>query len=163
MKLIAAEDRKGGIGRNGGLLAHLPSDMKYFKNTTTGGTVVMGRKTLESFPGKRPLPNRKNVVISTTMPAREDCVVCRTVEEALQAVEKDDPEKTFVIGGGQIYTALLPYCEEALITEIDAEFEADTFLPVFSEDSGWELASAEDPLEENGISFRFAVYRRKNA
>ena len=163
MKLIAAEDRKGGIGRDGKLLAHLPSDMKYFKNTTTGGTVIMGRRTLESFPGGRPLPARKNVVISTTLPEREDCVVCRTPEEALQAVSQDDPEKTFVIGGGQIYRALLPYCEEALITEIDAEYEADTFLPVFSEEAEWEPVSAGEPIQENGVSYRFAVYRRREA
>ena len=163
MKLIAAEDRKGGIGRNGKLLAHLPSDMKFFKNTTTGGTVIMGRKTLESFPGGRPLPDRKNVVISTTLPERTDCVVCRTVAEALQAVQDDDPDRTFVIGGGEIYRQMLPYCGEVLITEIDAVFEADTFLPVFSEEANWELVSAGVPIEENGISYRFAVYRRTEA
>lgn len=160
MKLIAAEDRNGGIGRGGKLLAHLPSDMKYFREATTGGTVIMGRKTLESFPGQKPLPNRKNIVISTTMPDREDCVVCRTVDEALKAAATDDPEKVFVIGGGQIYKELLPFCGEALITELDAVFDADTFLPVFSEESGWELISAEAPIEENGVRYRFAEYRR---
>lgn len=163
MKLIAAEDRKGGIGRDGRLLAHLPYDMKYFRETTTGGTVIMGRKTLESFPGQKPLPGRKNVVLSGTMPEREDCVVCRTVEEALRAVEDDEREKVFVIGGGQIYRQLLPYCEEALITEIDADFEADTFLPVFSSEDAWELVSAGEPIDENGVVYRFAVYRRKKA
>ena len=158
--MIAAADRRGGIGKNGGLLVSIPSDMKYFREKTTGGTVIMGRKTLESFPGGRPLPERKNVIISRTLPEREDCIICRSVEEARSATAGDDPEKVFVIGGGEIYRAMLPFCEEALITEIDADLNADTFIPVLSGDPEWERISISEPLEENGVRYAFAVYRR---
>ncbi len=160
MKMIAAADRRGGIGKNGKLLASLPTDMKYFRNSTMGGTVIMGRKTLESFPGGRPLPKRKNIVISGTMDEKEGCIICRTPLEAVEAAADQDQEHVFVIGGGQIYAEMLPYCSEALITEIDEEFDADTFIPVFSESPEWEKVSCSETIEENGVRYAFAVYRR---
>lgn len=162
MKMIAASDRRGGIGKNGGLLVHLPSDMKYFRSQTIEGTVIMGRKTLESFPGGKPLPKRTNIVISKTMGRTEGCEICRTPAEAAEMVSGMDQDKVFVIGGGQIYAEMLPYCDEALITEIDDEFDADTFIPVFSEDPDWECVSRSDEIEENGERYTWAVYRRKN-
>ena len=162
MKLIAAADRKGGIGRDGGLLASLPGDMKYFRETTAGAMVIMGRKTLESFPGGRPLKGRRNVVISRTLDPAEDAgfEVCRSPEEAAGLAAEEREREVFVIGGGEVYGKMLPYCEEAYITEIDAELEADTFIPVFSKQPGWELFSSSDVKEENGLSYRFTVYRR---
>lgn len=161
MKLIAAQDRNGGIGKNGGLLMSLPTDMKYFRTTTTGHTVIMGRKTLESFPGGRPLPKRRNIVLSTTMSEGDGYEVCRAPEELDSMLSDEEKSDAFVIGGGQIYELLLPKVDEAYITEIDAELEADTFIPVFNGLDGWEKASESEPVEENGVTYVFAVYRRK--
>ena len=163
MKMIAAADRKGGIGKNGQLLAHLPGDMKYFRETTAGAVVVMGRKTLESFPGGRPLKGRRNLVISRTLSpgAKEGVEVCRSVEEAVELASRESDRDVFVIGGGEIYNLMLPYCEEAYITEIDAVLDADTFIPVFAELPEWECSSRSPEKEENGLKYVFAVYRRK--
>ncbi len=164
MKLIAASDRRGGIGRDGGLLASLPGDMKYFRETTAGAVVVMGRKTLESFPGGRPLKGRRNIVISRTLEPAADAgyEVCRSAEDAALLAGEEKDRNVFVIGGGEIYALMLPFCEEAYITEIDAELEADTFIPVFSELPEWEKISSSDVKEENGLRYVFTVYRRKN-
>ena len=146
MKLIAVQDKRGGIGLKGGLLMSLPTDMKYFRTTTTGHTVIMGRKTLESFPGGRPLPKRRNIVISTTISEGEGYEICRAPEE-LESMLSDD--------------LMLPKVDEAYITEIDAELEADTFIPVFGGLDGWKKVSVSDTVEENGVRYVFAVYRRK--
>lgn len=163
MKMIAAADRKGGIGRNGQLLAHLPGDMKYFRETTAGAMVIMGRKTLESFPGGRPLKGRRNVVISRTLsPEGQDGYeICRTAEEAAALAAEETERDIFVIGGGEIYALMLPYCEEAYITEIDEELDADTFIPVFAELPEWERVRRSETHTENGLTYTFTVYRRK--
>lgn len=163
MKMIVAADRKGGIGYQGRLLASLPTDMKYFREQTTGHTVIMGRATLESFPGGKPLPKRRNVVLSTTMPPKDGCEICRSVEEVLDLLRGEDPDDLYVIGGGSVYRAFLPHCDEILITEIDAVFEADTFIDLPSEDPAhWTRMSCSDPVTENGVTFSFAVYRRRS-
>lgn len=162
MKMIAAADQKGGIGRDGGLLASLPGDMKYFREQTAGAAVIMGRKTLESFPGGKPLKGRRNIVLSRTLEAQPEAgyEVCRSVEEAAALAEQEKERTVFVIGGGEIYKLMLPYCEEALITEIEADLNADTFIPVFSELEDWKAVSRSDVKEDNGIRYTFAVYRR---
>lgn len=163
MKMIVAADKRGGIGKNGQLLAHLPGDMKYFRETTAGAIVIMGRKTLESFPGGRPLKGRRNLVISRTLApdAQEGVEVCRTPEEAVALASQEPDRNVFVIGGGEIYSLMLPYCKEAFITEIDAVLEADTFIPVFAELMEWECCSRSPVQEENGLQYAFAIYRRK--
>lgn len=162
MKLIAVQEKNGGIGVNGGLLMSLPTDMKYFRTVTTGHTVIMGRKTLESFPGGRPLPKRRNIVLSTTIEGGEGYEVCRSIEELDGMLSDDEKENAFIIGGGQIYELMLPLADEAYITEIDAEIEADTFIPVFRTLTDWERVSVSEEVEENGVKYVFAVYRRKN-
>lgn len=162
MKLIAVQEKNGGIGVNGGLLMSLPTDMKYFRTVTTGHTVIMGRKTLESFPGGRPLPKRRNIVLSTTIEGGEGYEVCRSIEELDGMLSDDEKENAFIIGGGQIYELMLPLADEAYITEIDAEIEADTFIPVFRALTDWERVSVSEEVEENGVKYVFAVYRRKN-
>ena len=164
MKMIAAADRKGGIGKDGGLLARLPGDMKYFRETTAGAAVIMGRKTLESFPGGKPLKGRRNLVISRTMPEgqQDGYEVCRSAEEAVKLVSEESERDVFVIGGGEIYALMLPYCDEAYITEIDAVLDADTFIPVFSELEEWKRVSCSEIQEDGGLQYVFAVYRRKS-
>lgn len=160
MKLIAVQERRGGIGKNGDLLMSLPTDMKYFRTTTMGKTVIMGRKTLESFPGGKPLPKRRNIVMSSRLEAGEGYEVCRNTEELIEMLSEEEKQEAFIIGGGQIYDLLLPFADELYITEIDAELEADTFIPVFRESGEWTLSSASEPVEENGVSYVFSVYRR---
>ena len=119
MNLIAAADENWGIGKNGGLLAHISGDMKYFRETTKGKIVVMGRKTLESFPGGKPLKNRVNIVLTGNKDfVPEGVVICHSVEETLEKLKEYPKEDVFIIGGGMIYKAFLPWCEKAYITHV---------------------------------------------
>ena len=161
MKMIAAAGRNGEIGSKGRLLASLPGDMRYFRQQTLGKTVIMGRATLESFPGGKPLPKRRNIVLSTKLGAGEGYEVCRSLEELLELVKDEPADQLMVIGGGRVYDLLRPYCDEALITEIGSEFDADTFIKPFSNDSDWVKAEESEPAEENGHTYRFVIYRRK--
>ena len=160
MKMIVAADRKGGIGKDGGLLVSIPSDMKYFRQQTMEKTIVMGRATLESFPGGKPLPKRRNVVLSTKLQPKEGIEICRSVDEVLELLKDEDPDSIMIIGGGSVYREFMPYCSEALVTEIEAEFDADTFIPLPSESDEWELASRGPSITENDTTYSFAVYRR---
>ena len=163
MKLIVAADRRGGIGKDGKLLVHLPGDMKYFKETTSGHTVIMGRKTFQSLPSSRPLPNRRNIIISKTLPLdyREDVEVYRTPEQVVRMLSVNSDNDSFVIGGGTIYSAMLPFCDEAYVTEIDNIFDADTFVPVFSNLNNWTCTYESESYNENGISYCFKIYKRR--
>ena len=162
MNAIVAVDKNWAIGRDNDLLFSLPTDMKRFRTLTGGGTVVMGRKTLDSFPGGRPLPKRRNVVITRNADfAREGCECVLSPEEAL-ALTKDD-EAVWLIGGGTIYEALLPYCKRVCLTVVDAQAEgADTFFPNLSAMENWEVESESEPIEENGLTYRFIDYVNKN-
>ena len=155
MYLIVAVDEGWGIGKNNDLLCHLPDDMKYFKKRTTGHTVIMGRKTLESFPGGNPLKNRTNIVLSSNE-IDKDVVLCHSVDEVLKKCDDD----AFVIGGGSIYKQFLPYCNVAYITKIHKDFDADTFFPVIDE-TDWVLCEKSEVLNNNGIGFHFVVWLRK--
>lgn len=157
MKLIAAMDEKRGIGKNGGLLCHLPSDLRHFKQVTLGRDVIMGRATLESFPGGRPLPGRRNIVLSKTL-NRDDVLIVRSVDELMNIAGIDD---AFVIGGGQVYSQLLPYCDTAYITQLEGDFGAEVFMPDISE-AGFVKTGSSDLKEENGVRFTFDVYTIKN-
>ena len=148
MKLIAAVDNEWNIGNKGGLLFSLPDDMKFFRTTTSGKIVVMGRKTLESFPGSKPLKNRVNIVLSRCN---------RHVDGAEFVTSVDD---IYVIGGAQIYSLLLPYCDTALITHVDAvASEADSKFPELKTDE-WKITEQSDIHENNGLKFRFTTYKR---
>lgn len=161
MKLIAAVDNEWNIGNKGGLLFSIPDDMKFFRTTTSGKTVVMGRKTLESFPGSKPLKNRVNIVLSRATHEVDGAEFVTSVDELLKKIEKFNSDDVYVIGGAQIYSLLLPYCDTALITHVDAvAHEADSKFPKLSEDE-WEVAEQSELHENNGISFRFVTYRRK--
>ena len=158
MKLIVAADKNWAIGKDNDLLCHLPGDLKYFKERTTGKTVVMGRKTLESLPGGKPLPKRTNIVLTRDESfEKEGCVILHSIEELL---EKYGQEDLMVMGGAEIYTKLLPYCDTCYITEIDKEFEADKYIPNVSADSSFEKVWESDEQLENGIAYRFVEYKR---
>lgn len=159
MIAIVAVSQNWGIGKENQLLFSLPSDMKHFRQITTGGTVLMGRKTLESFPGGRPLPKRRNIVLTSGQIEREGVEVVHSVQEMLGAVKSTPSGKVFVIGGGTVYEALLPYCDEALLTIVDATPDADTFFPNLDADPSWKRIDESEPVEENGLTYRFINYR----
>ncbi len=139
MNLIVAADANWGIGRENKLLVSIPADMKFFRTTTTGKVVIMGRKTLESFPGGLPLKNRVNIVITRDKNYKvKDAVVVHSIEEALEEAKKYSQEDVYVIGGDSIYKQMLPYCTKAHVTKIDFAYEADTFFPNLDEDEQWE-------------------------
>ena len=160
MDLIVAADRKWAIGKGGDLIYSIPEDMKFFRRTTLGKTVVMGRKTLESFPGGKPLPKRVNVVLSSNPDyAPEGAVAVHNYAELFAEIAKYPSDEVMLIGGGRLYTDLAKYCRRAYITLIDAETEGvDTFIPNFDELEGWSLESVSEPLEDGGYTFRFATY-----
>lgn len=163
MNLIASVDRNWAIGRNGKLLVSIPQDMAYFRQMTTGKVVIMGRKTLESFPKKKPLRNRaENIVITRqTDYQAEGATVVHSVEEALNAAARYDTRDVFVIGGGEVYRSLLPYCDTAYITKIDFAYDADTRLPDLDHDPEWEKVRATDELTYFDLVYEFDTYRRK--
>lgn len=160
MNLIVAVDRKYGIGKNNDLLAHIPADMKFFRETTTGKIIVMGSSTYMSFP-KRPLPNRENLVL-TSKPENYPEVKCFENVGELFAYIRDRHEDVFVCGGSTVYLQLLPYCEKAYVTHIDEEFDADVFFPDLSELENWEKTRESEVVESNGYNITFAVYENND-
>lgn len=160
MNAIVVADRSWAIGRDGGLLYSLPTDMKRFRSLTMGGAVILGRKTLESFPGGRPLPKRKNIVITRQKDLSvEGAAVVSSLAEALDAAGDTPPDQIWVIGGGSVYTALLERCKRVYLTKVDAQAEdPDTFFPNLDKLPGWEAEHESEPITENGLTFRFVDY-----
>lgn len=160
MKLIAAVSENWGIGRNNGLLFNIPRDMKFFRETTMGKTVILGRKNLESFPGGRPLPKRTNIIMTKRNNfSCEGAEIVHSVEELLAHPMIDDD--AFVIGGGEIYRALIPYCDTCYITKVAENAEADTFMVNLDEMAEWELCEESEEIEDNGHIIKFCRYERK--
>ena len=162
MKLIVNVDKNWAIGNGGNLLFHLSQDMKFFKSHTTNNIVVMGRKTLDSLPGGRPLPNRRNIVLSRD-PAfcREGVTVCNNGGE-LALLLRDVADDVYVIGGESIYRDLLPFCDTAYVTKVDAAAEeADAFMVDLDQSPDWVISDESDVMEEKGIKFRFVTYKNK--
>lgn len=160
MNAIVAVDKNWAIGRENDLLFSLPTDMKRFRTLTSGGTVLMGRKTLDSFPGGKPLPKRVNIVLTRNPDfSREGAVIVSDYEEALEAAADVEPDKLWVIGGGSVYAALLSQCKRVYLTVVDAVAEgADTYFPNLDELPEWEVESVGEPIEENGLTYRFIDY-----
>ena len=161
MKLIVAADRNWAIGKNNKLMWSIPADMKFFRETTQGNVVIMGRKTLESFPQGQPLRSRVNIVITRNPSYKvKDAVVVHSVEEAIEESRKYDGD-VFVIGGESIYRAMLPYCDTALVTRIDYAYEADTWFPNLDEDEEWELTDEGEEQTCFDLEYAFTRYERK--
>ena len=163
MIAIAAVDRNWAIGNKGQLLISLPEDQKgVFKKYTAGHTVVFGRKTLETFPGQRLLPNRVNVILSRNFDfEKEGAVVLHSVDE-LEDFLALSADEVFLIGGASMYNSLIGLCDKAIITSIRAEYEADCYFPDLDEDPAWELTEEEPPvMSEKGVEFTVRHYKRK--
>ena len=162
MNLIVAADKNWGIGKDNKLLVSIPSDMKFFRQETMGKVVVMGRKTLESFPNGLPLKNRTNVVLTSDKNYQvKDAVIVHNIDEVLEELKKYDDDEIYVIGGGKVYEELLPYCDVAHVTKIDFAFEADTHFPNLDEDPEWEITAASDEQTYFDLEYTFVKYERK--
>lgn len=161
MKIIVAADKNWAIGKNNKLMWSIPADMKFFRETTKGNVVIMGRKTLESFPQGQPLKNRVNIVITHDPSYKvKDAVVVHSIEEAVEESRKYEGE-VFVIGGESIYRAMLPYCDTALVTKIDYAYEADTWFPNLDEDEEWEMTEEGEEQTCFDLEYAFTKYERK--
>ena len=162
MKLIAAVDKNWAIGYKNQLLVSIPSDMKQFRQKTTGHIVVMGRKTLESYPGGLPLKNRRNIVLTSNRNYQvKDAVIVHSEEELKEELKKYDTDEIFVIGGESIYRMLEPLCDEAFITKIDHSYQADAHFPNLDADPSWVL---KEESEENtcfDLEYVFTRYERE--
>ena len=165
MKAILSADRNWAIGYQNKLLISIPSDMKFFRETTTGHVVVMGRKTLESFPGKQPLKNRVNIVLTRDVNYRAAAgvVLVHNLDELMEQLKKYSSDDVYVIGGGAIYRLLLPYCDTVYVTRIDFAYQADTWFPNLDQDQDWELAEESEEHTCFDIEYCFARYVRKAA
>lgn len=162
MKAILSADKNWGIGYQNRLLVSIPSDMKFFRQTTTGKVVVMGRKTLESFPNGMPLKNRTNIVLTGNKGYHvKDAVIVHSKEELLEELKKYDTDDVYVIGGQSIYRMLLPYCSTVYVTKIDQAFQADTFFPNLDEMDEWVMTEEGEEQTCFDLEFVFTKYERR--
>jgi len=158
MELIVAVYDDWGIGKDGTQPLALSADRKFFRETTKGAMVIVGRKTLADFPGGRPLPNRTNVVLTRQNIELPEVVVCHAPEEAAE-LAKAAP-RAMVIGGGSVYRQMLPLCDTAYVTKVHASPESDTFFPNLDADPNWQLEQILQSGEENGIGYEMCLYKR---
>ena len=164
MKAIVAVSQDWGIGKDNQLLFSIPEDLKFFSKKTRGNVIIVGRKTLESFPGGKPLPNRTNIVLTSDRKYEcEGADVVHSTEEliCLLSERKYDRDKVFVAGGGSVYSELLLFTDVVYVTKVFAEKEADTYFPNLDEYEDWEIASSSEECEFEGIRFRFDTYVKK--
>ena len=159
MELIVAVYDDWGIGKDGTQPIALSADRKFFRETTRGAMVIVGRKTLSDFPGGKPLPNRINVVLTKQDIHIPDVVICHSPEEAASIAKT--AQRAMVIGGGSIYRQMLPFCDTAYITKVHTTPESDTFFPNLDELEDWYLAQTLMAGEENGIAYEMLLYKRK--
>ena len=161
MNLIVAVDKNWAIGKENKLLVSIPQDMKFFRETTMGKVVVMGRKTLESFPGGQPLKKRTNIVITRDKNySVKDAIVVHSVEEALEEIKNYNSEDVYVIGGDSIYRQMLPYCDIAHVTKINHAYEADTYFPNLDEKEEWLVTGVSDEQTYFNLEYEFVRYER---
>lgn len=159
MNLIATVDKNWAIGYKNKLLARNPSDMKMFRETTTGKVVVMGRKTLESFPNGLPLKNRTNIVLTSNQGYQvKDAIIVYTLEGLFEELKKYVSDDIYVIGGESIYRQLLPYCNTAYITKMEHVFQADSYFPNLDELDDWKMSQMSEEQTCFDLEFRFTTY-----
>jgi len=161
MNLIVAVDENWAIGNKGELLVRIPADHKMFRQETIGKVVVLGRKTLETFPQKQPLSGRTNIILSTNKDYKvNDAIVVNSIEELLEELKKYNSEDVYIIGGDSIYKQMLPYCDVAHITKIDHKYEADAFFPNLDETGEWKITASSDEQYYFDLTYNFLKYER---
>lgn len=162
MNCIVAVDENWAIGYKNELLVRIPADQKFFRQETTGKVVVLGRKTLETFPQGRPLPNRTNIIVSTKKDYQvKDAIVVHSIDELIEELKKYDTEDVYIIGGDSIYKQMLPYCDTAHVTKIDHAYAADTYFPNLDEMEDWEITADSDEQVYFDLTYHFLKYERK--
>ena len=159
MELIVAVYDDWGIGCDGTQPIALTADRKFFRETTRGAMVIAGRRTIEDFPGKKPLPCRVNLVLTRSNDEIPGFTVCHSPEEAAKLAAES--QRAMVIGGGSIYRQMLPLCDKAYITKVHVTPNSDTYFPNLDADENWELSQILQSGEENGISYEMCLYTRK--
>lgn len=162
MNCIVAVDENWAIGYKNELLVRIPADQKFFRQETTGKVVVLGRKTLETFPQGRPLPNRTNIIVSTKQDYQvKDALVVHSIDELLEELKKYNTEDIYIIGGDSIYKQMLPYCNTAHVTKIDHAYAADSYFPNLDEMEEWEITADSDEQVYFDLTYHFLKYERK--
>ncbi|WP_333650409.1 dihydrofolate reductase [Lacrimispora sp.] len=162
MNIIVAVDKNWSIGNQGQLLVSIPEDKKLFREETLGKVIVMGRKTLESLPGKQPLYGRTNIVLTRNPDYKvKGALICHSAEEVLKELQKYRSEDCFIIGGQSIYEEFLPYCDTAHVTYIDYTYSADTHFPDLDQDPSWEMAAESEEQTYFDLCYTFRMYRKK--
>lgn len=161
MNIIVAVDKNWAIGKDNKLLVSIPADMKMFRQETSGKVVVMGRRTLESFPNGLPLKNRTNIVLTSNKDYdAKGAQVVHTLEELLEEIKEYPAEDVYCIGGDSVYKLLLPYCDVAHITKIDFAYEADRYFPNLDEMPEWKVTAQSEEQTYFDLEYRFVKYER---
>lgn len=161
MNIIASADQNWAIGKDNQLLIRIPEDMKRFRQMTTGNVVVMGRKTLESFPNQAPLKDRVNIVMTRNMDYQPKGVtIVHSVEELQKELENYDTNQVYVIGGDSIYKQLLDLCDTAHITKIDYAYAADSYFPNLEERVEWEMVEESEEQTYFDVIYTYQTYKR---
>ena len=161
MNVIVAVDSHWGIGNKGELLVRIPNDHKFFREETTGKVVVLGRKTLETFPQGLPLKNRTNIILSSNQDYQvRDAVVVHNLEELMEELKKYRSEDIYIVGGDSVYRQLLPYCDVAHVTRIDHRYEADAFFPALDGMEEWKITADSEEQTYFDIAYQFVKYER---
>jgi len=162
MKAIVVVDSNWGIGKDGDLLVHLPSDLKYYRKQTLNKVIVIGRKTLESFPNQKPLNKRVNLVLtSNSNYQNENAIICVGLANLKKELKKYNDDEIYISGGQMIYNLFLNECDEIYVTKIKKEFEADRHFHNLHLDPNFELKFISPTYTENGVEFNFCIYHNK--
>lgn len=162
MNAIVAVDENWAIGNKGDLLVRIPADHKMFRQETTGKVVVLGRKTMDTFPGGQPLKNRTNIVLSgNTEYQVKDAIVVHSVEELLEELKKYASEDIYIIGGTSVYEQMLPYCDVVHVTKVDRAYEADAYFPNLDRMPEWQITADSDEQYYFDLTYQFVKYERK--
>ena len=166
MQAILHCDQKWGIGKKNDLMFHLPLDMKFFRNTTSGKVVVMGSNTLLSFPNGKPLKNRTNIVLwpgGDNQRAQQDgFIMVQSLQELFKTLASYPKEDIFIIGGAMMYHTMLPYCDKVYLTKVNADGKAEVFFDNLDKMDNWKCTSQSEPVDDNGYSICFTIYENSN-
>ena len=161
MNVIVGVDSNWAIGNKNQLLVSIPNDMKHCREETTGKVVVLGRKTLATFPQGLPLKNRTNIILTTDKSFQvKDAIVVHSIEELLEELKKYNEEDIYIIGGESVYRQMLPYCKVAHVTKNDQSYEADTYFPNLDADEEWQLVADSEEQTYFDIAYQFLKYER---
>lgn len=163
MKAIVAVDSKWGIGRDNNLLISIPEDMKFFREKTMGKTLILGRKNLESFPNKKPLKNRRHIMLTKNRDYKAEGVeIVYSIEEALEKIKDIDSDDVYVVGGQAIYEDFLDYCDIIYVTKIQKDLNAEKFFPNLDKLENWEKIFESDENNHKEIKYTYTTYKNNN-